>query len=160
MQKAVDAIDSGTTIFERKKEKGDLTKLRYICIDEFQDFSLLFMRLIAAIRKKNKNIEFFCVGDDWQAINGFAGSDLTFFENFSDYFKPSSKLNITGNYRSHESIVNIGNKIMEDLEGKPAIAKNSNEGRTSLVELDLFKQTIFSFFLAHLTLICLLLILS
>ena len=58
---------------------GDLKQIRYVLIDEYQDFSELFYRLVQAVREQNPRARFFCVGDDWQAINGFAGSDLRFF---------------------------------------------------------------------------------
>ena len=142
MQNAVHAIEEGTTKFHSRDESGDLKNLRYIFIDEFQDFSLLFMRLISAIRKINGNIELFCVGDDWQAINGFAGSDLKYFNYFSDYFDPSKRLYISGNYRSDKSIVKIGNKIMDEQDGPPAIAKKSTTGDVFLVDLDEFKPSL------------------
>lgn len=42
MQKAVQVIGSGQTIFRRKSGTGDLKSLKYIMIDEYQDFSELF----------------------------------------------------------------------------------------------------------------------
>ena len=89
MQRAAEVINDGKTLFKRKSGSGDLRQLRYVCIDEFQDFSDLFYRLLSAIRKQNPEIELFCVGDDWQAINGFAGSDLRFFEDFESYIGKS-----------------------------------------------------------------------
>ncbi|WP_051424257.1 UvrD-helicase domain-containing protein [Aphanizomenon flos-aquae] len=109
MQKAIEVVASGQTIFRRKSRFCDLKSLRYIMIDEYQDFSELFYKLIAAIRKQNPQALFFCVGDDWQAINGFAGSDLRFYQNFHQLFQPSQQLHIATNYRSATSIVDIGN---------------------------------------------------
>ena len=57
----------------------DLNTLKWLMVDEFQDFSPLFFHLIKALRTHNPALRLFCVGDDWQAINGFAGSDLTSF---------------------------------------------------------------------------------
>lgn len=96
-------------------------------IDEYQDFSDLFLKLVEAIRSQNDQIEFFCVGDDWQAINGFAGSDLQFYENFQHYFSPSCELYISTNYRSSKSIVSLGNALMEGL-GKPAESYKPDNG--------------------------------
>ncbi len=76
MQRAADIVKSGQTVFRRKTGTGDLKRLRYVFIDEYQDFSKLFHDLIQAVREQNPQAYFFCVGDDWQAINGFAGSDL------------------------------------------------------------------------------------
>ncbi len=57
-------------------------KLKYILIDEYQDFSKLFFDLILAIKCFNPKVQIFATGDDFQAINGFAGSDLNYFTNF------------------------------------------------------------------------------
>jgi len=138
MQRASQILNDGVTQFKRKSESGDLKLLKHIMIDEYQDFSLLFYNLIQAIRYQNDEALFFCVGDDWQAINGFAGSDLYYYENFLQIFNPSQKLNIPTNYRSKTKIVEIGNKLME---GKGIAAKASTEelGIVDIVNLAKFK---------------------
>ena len=74
----------------KNRERGDLARLRFVMVDEFQDFSQMFLDLTAALLHVS-GAGVFCVGDDWQAINGFAGSDLKFFERFDEFFikKPS-----------------------------------------------------------------------
>ena len=57
---------------------------------------------------KNKKSKLFCVGDDWQSIMGFAGSNLDFFVNFSKYFSDHAKTDLIRNYRSIKSIVDVG----------------------------------------------------
>ncbi|MBD2295175.1 UvrD-helicase domain-containing protein [Anabaena sphaerica FACHB-251] len=140
MQKAVEVVASGQTIFHRRLGTGDLKSLRYIMIDEYQDFSELFYNLIAAIRKQNPQALFFCVGDDWQAINGFAGSDLRFYQDFHQLFQPSHKLNIATNYRSVTSIVDIGNKLMQGL-GTPARADKKIPGIVNIADMSSFEPT-------------------
>ncbi|WP_341527263.1 UvrD-helicase domain-containing protein [Nostoc sp. UHCC 0302] len=140
MQKAATAIASGQTVFRRKSGTGDLKCLRYILIDEYQDFSELFHHLIEAIREQNSQAQFFCVGDDWQAINGFAGSDLRFYQNFAQFFQPSQKLNIATNYRSATSIVDIGNTLMYGL-GTPARAHKGIFGTVEIADMGQFNLT-------------------
>jgi DNA helicase-4 len=140
MQRAADLIADGETVFVRKSGRGDLSKLRYICVDEFQDFSDLFYRLFVAIRKQNSRVEIFAVGDDWQAINGFAGSDLRFFENFNQYIGNSRRLYISKNYRSAQNIVGIGNALMVGL-GKPAVAHRDAPGEVILADINGFIPT-------------------
>lgn len=140
MQRAVESINSGQTVFHRKSGSGDLAALRYICIDEFQDFSDLFHRLLSAIREKNPAVELFCVGDDWQAINGFAGSDLRFFENFEAYVGESRRLYLSTNYRSSNAIVAVGNALMDGL-GKPAVAHKTLIGKVLVSDLDDFEPS-------------------
>jgi DNA helicase IV len=140
MQQAAALVKSGQTIFKRKSGSGDLKSLRYVLIDEYQDFSLLFHHLIEAIREQNPQAKFFCVGDDWQAINGFAGSDLRFYQNFAQFFQPSQKLHISTNYRSATSIVDIGNRLMQGL-GNLARAHTSIFGIVEIADLGQFAPT-------------------
>ncbi|MEI6222932.1 MAG: 3'-5' exonuclease, partial [bacterium] len=140
MQKATLAIESGNTKFDKKAGSGDLRELRYIFIDEFQDFSEHFWRLTDAIRKQNPAVKFFCVGDDWQAINGFAGSDLKFFSSFSNHFDNPSQKYIATNYRSAQKIVNIGNALMDGL-GKPARSNKEALGEVVCADLSTFINT-------------------
>ncbi|MEH1886517.1 UvrD-helicase domain-containing protein [Nostoc sp.] len=141
MQKAAAVIASGQTVFRRKSGIGDLKCLRYILIDEYQDFSELFHHLIEAIRQQNPQAQFFCVGDDWQAINGFAGSDLRFYQNFAQFFQPSQKLNIATNYRSATSIVDIGNTLMQGL-GTPARAHKTMLGTVEIADIGKFNPNL------------------
>jgi DNA helicase IV len=140
MQKAAEVVASGQTVFRRKSGTGDLKRIQYMMIDEYQDFSDLFYRLIKAVREQNPQANFFCVGDDWQAINGFAGSDLRFYQDFEQFFQPSGKLNISTNYRSASSIVEIGNTLMQGL-GVSARANKSDIGKVEIVDLGIFQPT-------------------
>ncbi len=140
MQRASQAVSGGHTRFERLSGSGNLREIRHICIDEYQDFSELFHLLVEAIRKQNPSVLFFCVGDDWQAINGFAGSDLRFYENFQKQFKPSDRFHISTNYRSCAGIVEIGNALM-DGKGTPARAAKRELGEVLFADLKNFKPT-------------------
>jgi DNA helicase IV len=141
MQKATIFIESGNTRFDRKAGSGDLKDLRYVFIDEFQDFSEHFWRLVDAMRKQNPGIKFFCVGDDWQAINGFAGSDLKFFSNFECHFENTLQKYISTNYRSSHQIVNVGNALMIGL-GKPANHHKVSVGEVVMADLSTFLPTL------------------
>lgn len=141
MQHAAQAVEDGVTNFQRKSGGGDLASLRYVCIDEFQDFSDLFYRLLVAIRKVTPEVELFCVGDDWQAINGFAGSDLRFFNQFENYIGKSCRLYISTNYRSANSIVAVGNALMSGL-GKPASANKKAAGNVWVSDLNKFEPSL------------------
>ena len=143
MRRATEEVNCGNTIFKRRSTDGDLGSLRHICIDEFQDFSDLFYQLLSAIRKSSPEAKLFCVGDDWQAINGFAGSDLKFFKQFKQHVDDSRCLNISTNYRSAPAIVEAGNALMLG-HGAPAIASKEKEriGRVIVSDLDEFKPSI------------------
>lgn len=88
-------------------------QLKFIMIDEYQDFSQLFLNLMLSLRENCPSAHLFAVGDDWQAINRFAGSDVDYFIHFADYF-PEDVVNIslTTNYRSCRRIVENANDYM------------------------------------------------
>ena len=127
--KAIDNIKKDQTLIRSKGEViGDLKKIKYMFIDEYQDLTKTFFELINAIKSKNKFIELFCVGDDWQAINMFMGSDLEYYKNFDKYFNNCNRMTISSNYRSADSIVRVSNKLMTNEEGIPAVCKRDISG--------------------------------
>ena len=142
MWRAVARLEKGESRFARDKgrERGDLRKIRFVLIDEFQDFSRMFYELSKGIRSLSPEAEFFCVGDDWQAINGFAGSDLRFFEDFESFFRTTSTLGVTTNYRSPKRVVEIGNALMLG-RGDPAEAKKDEDGRVSAAFMSDFRPS-------------------
>ena len=97
----------------KNMEAYHVSKLKYIMIDEFQDFSPLFFDLIEKIRSYNSNVNILAVGDDWQAINGFAGANLKYFKNFNNYFEFASEKSMLINYRSLSKIVELSNTILD-----------------------------------------------
>jgi len=114
--------------------KCDLGALKLVCLDEFQDHSRFFFNLISAIRDTNSSLGIYVVGDDWQAINSFAGSDLRFFHDFRSYFGESAQTTLLNNYRSGKYIVEYGNRLMKGL-GKGGIAINKG-GNVEHVQID------------------------
>jgi DNA helicase IV len=140
--RAVAQIRDGQTQFvrNRARERGDVTRLRFILIDEFQDFSQMLFDLVDAIRSASPQVQVFCVGDDWQAINGFAGSDLRFFENFPECFRNPSRYYIRTSYRSPRAVVEVGNALMHGL-GPAAEPVRDRAGRVLLCHLDGFQPS-------------------
>ena len=88
--------------------------LKYVLVDEYQDFSQLFLSVVLAIRQINPGVKLFVVGDDWQAINRFAGSDVEYFKRFEKYFDEGvRRLTIGTNYRSGRKIVDGARGFMQ-----------------------------------------------
>ena len=122
------------------KEHGDLRDLRFIHVDEFQDFSQMFMDFVQAIRVQAPGAALCCVGDDWQAINGFAGADLRFFENFETDFPKAATHQLVTNYRSGGRIVSAGNAVMDGF-GEPARSFQSRPGVIKIAKLTEFEPS-------------------
>lgn len=104
-----------------------LGQLRWVLLDEYQDFSELYFQMLDAVLKANPGIRLIAVGDDWQAINGFAGADLRFFNDFSNFFPNSDAVGVTTNYRSDSLVVAAGNRLMAG-RGQPAKSSKTNLG--------------------------------
>lgn len=58
---------------------------KYVIVDEYQDMSNSRFRLLKAMRDQ-KDYKLFCVGDDWQSIYRFNGSDIDLITNFENYW--------------------------------------------------------------------------
>lgn len=141
LQRATYALDGGSTRFSRKAGDGDLKRIRYLFVDEYQDFTELFHQLIAALRAINPDVQLFCVGDDWQAINRFAGSDLKFYHQFDRIFVPARRLQLTTNRRSKRSVVQVSNALMFG-RGAPARPSTDEPGTVTVVDLAKFRPTV------------------
>jgi len=59
---------------------------RYLLVDEFQDISASRARLIKGLLNQKPKNSLFCVGDDWQSVYRFTGSDVSITKDFSKYF--------------------------------------------------------------------------
>ena len=132
----------GNCEISMQNQRQKIKNLKMILIDEYQDFSQLFYNMIDAILKFNPDIKLFCVGDDWQAINAFAGSNLKFFQKFNTYFKNSGSENLSYNYRSCKNIVLSGNQLMK-YDGLPSNYINNNEGifeQYFIDDVNIFKE--------------------
>lgn len=106
-----DMINYAADIVESEDIEVDY---KYIIIDEYQDISRSRYNLIKAIRTKT-NAKIICVGDDWQSIYRFAGSDIQLFTKFEEYFGYSSLLKIEKTYRNSQQLTDIaGNFVMRN----------------------------------------------
>ena len=111
-----------------KDIKVKIKDLKWVLIDEFQDYSPAYHELINAIRQVNTDMRFVCVGDDWQAINGWAGSDIKYMSEYEKYFSDEDvkMVDLLTNFRSKKHIVDLGNNLMEGL-GTKAVAENKED---------------------------------
>lgn len=91
-------------------------KYDYIIIDEYQDISDGEYLLARNTSNKN-NSKVFAVGDDWQSIYSFRGSNINYITKFNDYFDRPTILSINNTYRNSQELVDItGNFIKENKD--------------------------------------------
>lgn len=87
-------------------------RYKYIIVDEYQDISRSRFELIKAIREFS-GAKLMCVGDDWQSIYRFAGSDISLFTHFEDYVGYAERLKIEQTYRNSQELVDIASEFIE-----------------------------------------------
>ncbi len=105
---------------ERGRNPVRLDGLRWLLIDEYQDFSPGFDNMVRVLRKYNPGLRLFCVGDDWQTINRFAGSEPIYFQEFAKKTPEAQEVLLRINHRSRREIVNTSNRLMEGF-GAPGM---------------------------------------
>lgn len=84
----------------------------YILVDEFQDISMDRYRFLQALRRKEPLTKLFCVGDDWQSIYRFAGSDMALFKQFEKFFGYTKKCMMETTYRFGEPAIADSSKFI------------------------------------------------
>ncbi len=83
----------------------------YILVDEYQDTNNLQEDLTNLLLGENQSL--FCVGDDWQAVYGFRGSNVNHFLDFPQKYKNSKIFRLEENYRSADEIVQAANDLID-----------------------------------------------
>lgn len=86
-------------------------KYQYILVDEFQDVNNLQVELIKLMLTDQTQL--FCVGDDWQSIYGFRGSNVSYIVEFESHFNNSKIIKLNLNYRSTQNIVDASNEVIK-----------------------------------------------
>lgn len=92
----------------------------YILVDEFQDISVDRYKFLQALRTTSPLTKLFCVGDDWQSIFRFAGSDMSLFYEFEKYFGFTEQCKIETTYRFHQPLIDKSSEfIQKNPQQKP-----------------------------------------
>ncbi len=84
LQDFADMIKLATKKIQQLPERS--FEFDYILVDEVQDLSFGRFSLLKSLLDSNPNARLFCVGDDWQSIYRFTGSDLTLIQDFESFF--------------------------------------------------------------------------
>lgn len=121
-----DMINMATQYVEQRKY---ISPYKYVIVDEYQDISKARFSLLNSMRKY-KDYDLFCVGDDWQSIYRFAGSDIGYILNFEQYWGSTEISKIETTYRFTQKLIEIsGNFIMQN----PVQIKKSIKGKNDTV---------------------------
>lgn len=108
-----DLISRSTYLFQNHDDIANKykSKYQYILVDEFQDVNNLQVDLIKLLLTDQTQL--FCVGDDWQSIYGFRGSNVNYIVDFENHFTNSQIIKLNLNYRSTQNIVGASNEVIK-----------------------------------------------
>lgn len=91
---------------------------KYILVDEFQDISQGRSLLLKELLKETEQVKLCCVGDDWQSIYRFSGSDILIMQNFNKIFGTTVRTDLDMTFRFDNQINDVATKF---------ITKNSSQ---------------------------------
>lgn len=93
-------------------EKGKVEpSYELVMVDEFQDASQARARLVRGLLQKPGRY-LLAVGDDWQSINRFAGSDLSVMTEFERWFGGGPVLRLETTFRCPQSICDVASEFV------------------------------------------------
>jgi DNA helicase-2/ATP-dependent DNA helicase PcrA len=118
-----------------------LTALRqkypYVFVDEYQDINPIQHKLLKMLIGPAGTGKITAIGDPHQAIYGFRGSSVKFFESFAADFPGATILNLSENYRSGQNIISASSQLIRgqsSLHIPPLTAKIYSQGRLVIHE--------------------------
>ncbi len=102
---ALDFHDLINRAAQHIREGGWQTPYRYVLVDEFQDISTGRMALLQALARGPQDVDYFLVGDDWQSIYRFAGSDVGLVRNCGAYLGRTRERTLSRTFRFADGIL-------------------------------------------------------
>lgn len=115
--KASDCVESGAF----------LSPYTHVLVDEFQDISAARARLLKALVRQRPDAVLFAVGDDWQSIYRFTGSDIAFTRDFRRSFGPTATTPLSRTFRFNDKIGELSSAF---VLRNPAQIRKSIESAT------------------------------
>ena len=107
-----DMINESTRILKEIKDMKQRLDFKYIIVDEYQDISRQRFDLTKALSEVT-DAKIIAVGDDWQSIYAFSGSDITLFTKFSEKMGYAKMLKIVKTYRNSQEIIDIAGNFIQ-----------------------------------------------
>ncbi|WP_462176578.1 UvrD-helicase domain-containing protein [Acinetobacter baumannii] len=131
-------IESAQLINENRYK----SPFKLIIVDEFQDTSQARARLILSLLKQVPEAKLFCVGDDWQAIYRFAGSDISIFTQFEKVFGYTKQTQLTQTFRSNQGIANVASGFIQKNKSQLQKVVNAVDKTTNkVIEISFLTRT-------------------
>lgn len=111
-----DMINESARLLREVKEMKQKLDFKYVIVDEYQDISRQRFDLTKALADVT-DAKIIAVGDDWQSIYAFSGSDISLFTKFEEKMGYAKMLKIVKTYRNSQEVIDIaGNFIQKNRE--------------------------------------------
>lgn len=127
-----DMINDSVRVLNEQQRIGAELDFKYIIVDEYQDISRQRFDLTKELSKICK-AKIIAVGDDWQSIYAYAGSDITLFTHFRQTMGYGLELKITKTYRNAQEVIDIAGGFIQ---------KNQSQLRKELISPKHIEQPI------------------
>lgn len=116
-------------------------RYRYVMVDEYQDTNNLQEQIIIKMCGKDGNLTI--VGDDYQSIYKFRGSNVENFLQFSNKLNNCKKVSLNTNYRSTKEILDLANAVMHNHAkfGFPKTMVSNNKFGKKPMVVETFNQS-------------------
>lgn len=135
----IDFEDMINIAYNKLNKKNTKFKYDYIIIDEYQDISLQRYNLIKKMVDLF-NSKIMAVGDDWQSIFSFAGSDINLFTEFKKYFKYSKTITIDNTYRNSQELLDTASIFIHKNKNQIIKKLKSNKKINKPIEVYVYKD--------------------
>ena len=112
-----DMINESAKMLQEKIDLKEKLHFKYIFVDEYQDISKQRFDLTKALSELC-DAKIIAVGDDWQSIYAFSGSDINLFTSFKEKFGYAQELKITKTYRNSQEVINIAGNFVQENEAQ------------------------------------------
>ena len=115
--------------------KSHQNKYKYVIVDEYQDVSKNKVDLLNNLIRIY-DCRLLCVGDDWQSIYRFAGSDTNLFTSFEKYISFSESRKIETTYRNSQELINASSYFIQknSAQIKKQLASNKHIEKPILID--------------------------
>ena len=107
-----DMINEGTNCLKEVQKNDIKLQYKYIIIDEFQDIATQRFNFTKRLSEVT-GAKVVAVGDDWQSIYAFAGSDISLFTRFLELLGSGKELQITHTYRNSQELIDIAGGFIQ-----------------------------------------------
>ena len=123
-------INQATAIINRGQWVHAYT---HVLIDEFQDISAGRMSLAKALMREG--MAYFIVGDDWQSIYRFTGSQVRLFNEVQDYLGFTKRVDLTETFRFSDDIAQPSARFVQrnPVQTRRALTSGNPQGDGGLI---------------------------